>query len=326
MGILPNVLPNAFGGLLIAVFINALGGGLIEVIISPIVESLPGEQKASAMSLLHSFYCWGHVGVVLLSTLYFNLAGVQNWRFLPVLWAIVPLVNAILFSRVPLRTLAEGHEAVPLRKLFSIKIFWLLLILMICAGAAEQAVSQWSSLFAESGLGISKTLGDLLGPCAFAVLMGLARAAYGVYGSRFKIKRVLMLSSGCCVASYLLMVFSPIPLLSLVGCALCGLFVGIMWPGVTSLSAEQYPGGGTAMFAMLALAGDIGCSTGPALVSVISNRVEIAKITITRNLFSGRSLTEAGLKTGLLAAVLFPLLMLIGVLLLRKKPAATKRP
>jgi MFS family permease len=320
LGILPNVLSSPYMGLVIAVLLNSIGGGIIEVIISPIVESLPGDEKAAAMSLLHSFYCWGVVLVVVLSTIYFNIAGMHNWIYLPVLWALVPLLNAFFLTKVPLRTLVESHEQIPLRKLFSARVFLLLFLLMICAGAAEQAMIQWSSLFAELGLGVSKTMGDLLGPCAFSVLMGISRTYFGTRGGRFNLRKALILSGVLCTASYLMVVFSPIPLMSLIGCALVGLSVGIFWPGVFSLSAETYPRGGTAMFAILALAGDVGCSAGPGLVGVVSNQIQNRGTGFLSAILKGADMTQVGLKTGLLAAIIFPLILITGVRVLRKKP------
>lgn len=318
MGILPNLLASPYNGLIIAVILNSIGGGIIEVIISPIVESLPGDEKASAMSLLHSFYCWGFVLVVVLSTLYFNVIGLEYWYYLPLLWALVPLINTYFFMKVPLRVLVEEDKQTPLRKLFSAKIFWVLILLMISAGAAEQAMTQWSSLFAELGLGISKTMGDLLGPCTFAVLMGLSRTYFGTRGSKLKLRKALILSSILCVASYMLVVFSPIPLLSLIGCGLVGLSVGIFWPGTLSLSVKVYPSGGTAMFAVLALAGDLGCSFGPGLVGLISNRVQNnGSFSFLSSLISGADYTQVGLKTGLLMAIIFPIFMILGIVVLR---------
>lgn len=300
LGILPYALPNAYAGILIAMTLNAIGGGLIEVLISPIVESLPGDEKASAMSMLHSFYCWGHMGVVILSTVYFALAGMNAWRVLPALWALLPLANAFFFTRVPMRTLVSQEERMPMRRLLSSRVFWLLFVLMICSGASEQGMSQWSSYFAESGLGVSKTLGDLLGPCAFAFTMGLARLIYGVYGAKIHLHGALYASSALCVASYLISVFAPWPVLSLVGCALCGLSVGMMWPGTFSTAAEANPQGGTAMFALLALAGDLGCAGGPTLVGFVSGAA------------------GGELKAGLLWAIVFPIALVIALTALRR--------
>lgn len=317
LGILPRVMADAYAGLVIAMVLNAVGGGLIEVLISPIVESVPGDAKASAMSLLHSFYCWGHVAVVVLSTLYFSTVGIARWHLLPFLWAAVPLFNIFFFARVPLRVLVEESERVPLRKLFAAKTFLILFVLMICAGASEQAMSQWSSLFAESGLRVSKTMGDLLGPCMFATLMGLSRLLYGVFGARLNIRRGLMGSALLCIVSYLIAVLSPQPGLSLVGCGLCGLSVGLMWPGTFSLAAATYPQGGTAMFAILALAGDVGCAGGPGLVGLVSGLVERLG-DAARGWFYGAGATEAGLKAGLTLALAFPVLMAVGLTLLRR--------
>ena len=302
LSVLPYLLPNAFVAILIPVAMSAVGGGLLEVLVSPIVESLPGEHKEKAMSLLHSFYCWGHVAVVLLSTAYFALAGVDNWRYLPFLWAILPLLNAFLYAKVPMQPPLAAHERTPLRALFSRRIFWVFLLMMICAGASEQAMSQWASLFAERGLSVSKTMGDLLGPCAFAVLMGLARLLYGILGDKLNIRRAMALSAALCVGCYLLAANAPHPLLGLLGCAVTGFSVGLMWPGTFSMVARAFPQGGTAMFAMLALAGDMGCSAGPGLVGLVSG--------------------GAGLNAGLMVACVFPVLMLASALCLSLRRAA----
>lgn len=306
LSVLPELMANKYAALLIATALNAVGGGLTEVLISPIVESLPGDEKESAMSMLHSFYCWGHVAVVLLSTAYFLAFGVDNWRFLPLIWAVVPLFNFFFFMKVPLRVLVEESERVPVKKLFSSGMFWLFLLLMIAAGASEQAMSQWTSLFAESGLKVSKTLGDLLGPCLFATLMGLSRLLYGIFGSRLNVRAGLLGSAALCILSYLIAVLSPRPLLSLAGCGLCGFSVGLMWPGTFSLAAKDYAAGGTAMFALLALAGDVGCSAGPGLVGAVSGWVQKLGGTLDP------------LKTGIGVAILFPVIMLAGNLLLRQ--------
>ena len=298
MGILPFII-DPYVGLIISIVLCAVGGGLTEVVVSPIVEALPGDEKDSAMSMLHSFYCWGQVLVVLLSTLYFTTVGISNWRFLPLIWAVIPAFNVFFFAVVPIRSLNEDGESMPLKKLFKVKVFWLFVILMLCAGASELAMSQWASLFAEEGLGVSKTFGDLLGPCAFAVLMGAARTFYGFFGSRINLKRMIFLSSILCVFSYLVTVFAPSPVLSLIGCAVCGLSVGIMWPGTYSLSSTCYPQGGTAMFAILALAGDVGCSAGPTLTGLVAD-------------------AAGNMKTGLLTATVFPAILILGMLLLKK--------
>ncbi|MDD6661614.1 MAG: MFS transporter [Lachnospiraceae bacterium] len=300
--VLPGILPSAFAGILIAVMVYAIGGGLLEVLVSPVVESCPSDNKEKAMSMLHSFYCWGHVGVVLISTIFFSVFGITNWKILAVLWAIVPLANAMAFTKVPIRPLMEeGETGLSLKELLTMKTFWILLIMMICAGASEQGVSQWASTLAEKGLGITKTAGDLAGPMAFAILMGASRAFYGKYGDRISLDRFMVWSSLLCIASYLGIGLFQAPQLSLVCCALCGLSVGIMWPGTFSKAAAALPKGGTAMFALLALGGDVGCSGGPTLVGFVSE------------------LAGDDLKRGILAGVIFPVLLLLGVVLCRKK-------
>lgn len=303
LGFLPDALAEPYLGLMLCITVYAIGGGLIEVLVSPIVQALPLERKEAVMSLLHSFYCWGHAGVVLLTTLFFALAGTAAWRLLACLWAIVPAANVLLFLVTPIPCLSEGGESMSMGSLFRSRLFWLFVLLMLCSGASEQAMSQWSSFFAEEGLHVSKTVGDLLGPCMFALLMGLSRWFYGTRGDGIPLRSFIVASGALCVVSYLIAVFSPVPVLSLIGCGVCGLSVGIMWPGVFSLSAETCPQGGTAMFALLALAGDVGCSSGPSVVSGISA------------LFGGE------LKAGLLAAIVFPLLLIAGIRSLQRQSA-----
>lgn len=299
--ILPDLTADPFTGLLIAVMIYAVGGGLLEVLISPVVEACPTDNKEKAMSLLHSFYCWGHVGVVIISTVFFGVFGIANWKILAFIWAAVPIMNAVLFLKVPIASLMEeGDTGMTLKELFSQKIFWVLMLMMVCAGASEQAVSQWASTFAEMGLNVSKTVGDLAGPMAFAVLMGTARVFYGKYGEKINLDHFMIYSGILCIASYLCISLLPSPILSLAGCAVCGLSVGILWPGTFSKASASLSRGGTAMFALLALAGDVGCSGGPTLVGMVSGRF------------------EDNLKLGILAAIIFPVLLLLGILAGRK--------
>lgn len=299
--VLPEVMPSPFAGILIAVMIYAVGGGLLEVLVSPVVEACPSDNKEKTMSMLHSFYCWGHVGVVLLSTAFFQVFGIQNWKIMALIWAVIPACNAYVFTKVPIASLMEeGETGLKMNELFRIKIFWILLIMMVCAGASEQAVSQWASTFAEKGLGISKTLGDLAGPMTFAILMGTSRAFYGKYGDRINLDKFMIYSSCLCIFAYLGVSLLPIPQLSLVACAICGLSVGIMWPGTFSKASAALPRGGTAMFALLALGGDLGCSGGPTLVGMVSSAL------------------GDNLKMGILAGIIFPVLLLTGVLLCRK--------
>lgn len=306
--VLPEVMPSPFAGILIAVMIYAVGGGLLEVLVSPVVEACPSDNKEKTMSMLHSFYCWGHVGVVFLSTVFFQLFGTQNWKIMALIWAIIPACNAYVFTKVPIASLMEeGETGLKMNELFRIKIFWILLIMMVCAGASEQAVSQWASTFAEKGLGISKTLGDLAGPMAFAILMGTSRAFYGKYGDRINLDKFMIYSSCLCILAYLGVSLLPIPQLSLVACAICGLSVGIMWPGTFSKASAALTRGGTAMFALLALGGDLGCSGGPTLVGMVSSAL------------------GDNLKMGILAGIVFPVLLLTGVLLCRKMRKAGAR-
>ena len=299
--VLPEVFADPFMGLLSSVLIYAVGGGLLEVLVSPVMESCPTDNKEKAMSLLHSFYCWGHVGVVLLSTIFFRVCGISNWKILALAWAAIPLANIVLFGKAPIAPLMEeGEKGMTIKELFSKKIFWVFLLMMACAGASEQSVSQWASAFAEKGLDVGKTVGDLAGPMAFAVLMGLSRTFYGKYGDKINLDRFMSYSSVLCIVSYLCISLIPVPAAGLIGCAVCGLSVGIMWPGAFSKASATLKRGGTAMFALLALAGDLGCSGGPTLVGLVSSR------------FGNE------LRMGILAAVLFPILLLAGICISKK--------
>ena len=297
---LPEII-DPFTGILLSVAVYAIGGGIIEVLISPIMEGCPTDNKEKAMSLLHSFYCWGHVAVVLVSTLFFHIFGMESWRFIALGWAVIPLVNGILFAKAPITPPVPPEETnMSLKALFTNKIFWLLMIMMVCSGASEQAVSQWASAFAEQGLGISKAAGDLAGPMVFAILMGSSRAFYGKSGERISLDRFMILSSCLCIGAYLLASLTGSVVLSLIGCGLCGLSVGIMWPGTFSKAAVSLRAGGTAMFAMLALAGDLGCSGGPALVGLVSG------------------IAGENLKLGIFAATIFPAILIICLFLFMK--------
>lgn len=301
LGQLPYLFSDPYVGLLLATTIYAAGGGLLEVLISPIVEALPMKNKSAAMNLTHGFYAWGYTVVVILSTVYLKLAGIMNWRLLTALWAVVPFGNIFLFAGAPILSLPKEPEEEKQGSVFRQKILWLFALLILCGGAAEQAIGQWASYFAETGLKVDKATGDLLGPCLFAALMGVSRVAYGFFGHRIPLKKCLLICGALCSASYLLTVFSPLPILSLAGCACCGLFVGIMWPGMVSVSAQAFPKGGTAMFALLAVAGDIGCGLGPCVVSAVSG------------VFDDR------LRAGLLAATLFPILFAAGMWHIKRK-------
>lgn len=294
LSIFPFIM-DPYTGIILSIIIYATGSGLIEVIISPLVEACPSDSKAGAMSLLHSFYCWGQMCVVLFSTLFFNIAGIANWRILSLLWACVPLVNGIYFCLVPIPEVLSENKGMGIKNLFRTKLFYILAIVMLCSGASELAMSQWASVFAESGLQVSKTFGDLLGPCLFAVLMGSARVLYSKLSDKIPLSKVMIGSAVLCTVSYLVAGLSPIPVVSLLACAICGFSVGIMWPGTFSLAAEKIPTGGTAMFALLALFGDTGCATGPAIV--------------------GKATTLLGdnLAKGLLFAVVFPVVMIVCV-------------
>lgn len=302
LGVLPDLFPTPYLGICIAVVIYAIGGGLTEVVISPIVEACPTDSSTAAMSLLHSFYCWGSVLVVLVSTLLFHFVGIQYWKQIACMWAVIPIFNIFYFAVVPINTLTEEGEGMTISALIKTRIFWILALLMICSGASELAMSQWASALAETGLHVSKTIGDLAGPCFFAILMGTGRVLHATIGERFSLTRYLSISAILCIISYLTVSLSPIPALSLIGCGICGLSVAAMWPGIYSLASLTCPLGGTAMFALLAFAGDIGCSSGPTLVGYLSTEF------------------QDNIRLGLLASIAFPVVMLFGLKLCQTKP------
>lgn len=301
LAFLPQIFSDAYTGIMVSVILYAVGGGIIEVLISPIVEACPTKKKEAAMSLLHSFYCWGQVFLVLASTLFFSAFGIGNWRVLACLWALIPFLNTFYFLLVPIYPVVEEHEKLSLGTLCRNRVFWLLMVIMVCAGASELAMSQWASAFAESALGISKVMGDLAGPCAFGVFMGIARALYGKFSERIPLKQFMLGCAVLCIFCYAVASLAPGPAAGLAGCAVCGFSVGIFWPGTFSIAAKSIPGGGTAMYALLALAGDVGCSGGPTVVGMVANA------------------TGGALRTGLLAAIVFPVLIFFGISLVRKR-------
>ena len=301
MAFLPELFSVPFAGILISVVLYAIGSGLIEVLVSPIVEACPFEHKDGMMSLLHSSYCWGAVGVILGSTLFFAVFGVEHWKILTILWALVPLCNTWNFLTCPLERLVEEGKSMRVGQLLRLPLFWLIIMLMICSGASEATMAQWASAFTESALGVSKTVGDLAGPGLFAMFMGISRMLYGKFSEKLDLTRVMLIGGAMCAGCYLLASLSASPILGLAGCSLCGLAVGIMWPGSISISAQKCPRGGTAMFAFLALAGDLGAMVSPAVVGSLSE-------------WAG-----GNLKTGLLAATVFPMVLVRGLLILNKK-------
>ena len=301
LALLPDLLPSPFAGIIVSVIIYAIGSGLIEVLVSPIVEACPFENKEAVMSLLHSFYCWGTVAVILLSTLFFNVFGISNWKWMACIWALLPLYNIYNFMTCPIEYLVEDGQGMSVSELLKSPLFWTGIILMICAGASEISMSQWASAFTESALGIEKRMGDLAGPCMFAVMQGVSRVIYGKYGSRIDLTKYMMGSGALCLICYILASVSHSPFLSLAGCIMCGFSVGIMWPGTISIMSKRLPVGGTAMFALLAMAGDIGGSVGPAAVGIVTQSA------------------NDNLQVGMLSASIFPLVLIMMLLLMRRQ-------
>ena len=306
MAILPEILSVPFIGILISVLLYAIGSGLIEVLVSPIVEACPFENKDGVMSLLHSFYCWGAMGVILGSTIFFAVFGIENWKILTFIWALIPFYNTFNFINCPIERLTEDGKSMGISKLLKTPIFWLMILLMVCSGASEATMSQWTSAFTESAIGVSKTIGDLAGPCMFAMFMGISRMLYGKFSEKLNLTKVMLVCGIMCAVCYLLASMSTLPILGLAGCALCGLAVGIMWPGSISISSQECPRGGTAMFAFLALAGDLGATVSPTMVGSLSE------------------MTGGNLKMGLFVATVFPVVLVFGLLILKSKVGKAK--
>lgn len=307
LAFLPGILPNPFIGIILSTMVYAIGSGLTEVLCSPIVEACPFEHKEAAMSLLHSFYCWGSVGVILISTLFFSAFGIESWKLLTCLWAIIPLFNVYNFAVCPIEHPTEDGGGMKISSLLKTPFFWIAILLMICSGASEMSMAQWASAFAESALGLSKTLGDIAGPCMFAVAMGISRVLYGKLGDKLDLTKFMIGSGGLCLISYLAASLSQLPVLGLIGCIACGFSVGIMWPGTISISSARLPLGGTAMFAILAMAGDLGGALGPGMVGTITQYA------------------NNDLRQGLLVGSIFPLLLLIALMILKNIKQQTTR-
>ena len=306
LAFLPQIISDPFMGIIISTIVYAVGSGLTEVLVSPIVESCPFEHKEAAMSLLHSFYCWGSVGVILLSTAFLAVFGMERWPILACIWAVLPLYNTFNFLSCPIESLTGSEEGLTIRQLCRLPIFWISLVLMVCAGASEISMAQWASAYAESALGLSKSIGDIAGPCLFAVMMGISRTFYGKYGEKIDLTKFMIASGTLCLICYLAAALAPYPLLNLIGCVVCGFSVGIMWPGTISISSSKIPLGGTALFALLAMAGDMGGSIGPFVIGFV-----------TQN-------TGDDLKAGMLAGCIFPAVLILSVFLLRQRNAEQK--
>lgn len=301
LAFLPEIFPNPLAGILCSVILYAMGSGLIEVLCSPIIEACPFDNKEATMSLLHSFYCWGAVGTILISTIFFLIFGIESWKWLAVLWALIPIVNIYNFATCPIEYLVDEENGMKVTELFRKPLFWIAICLMICSGASELAMAQWASAYAEAALGLSKTIGDLAGPCMFAVAMGISRVIFGKYGERIDLMKFMASSGILCVICYFLTALSSNPILGLIGCIVCGFSVGIMWPGTISISSKEFPMGGTAMFALLAMAGDLGGSIEPGIV--------------------GRVTQSAGnnIQVGMGVGLIFPFILLIMLFILYTK-------
>ncbi len=301
LGTVAPRMPNMYLWIMIAVVLYSIGGGLLEVVLSPIIENTPSKSKSGTMSMLHSMFSVGSVATVLLTTIGLKIFGWQSWKYISVMWAILPFLNMIYFFFIPINEGNENIEREPIWSFFRDRAFWGFLLVMMCGGAAEIGISQWASAFAETSLGISKTAGDVIGPCMFAVMMGVARMLHSRYPHLITLSKAIMYSGILATVCYLGAALVPIPFVALAFCGLCGFAVGIMWPGTLSLATRKYPAAGGTLFAVMALAGDLGCTAGPTAVGFVAS------------IFGGN------LRTGLLIGAFFPIVMVAGLMALNRK-------
>lgn len=301
----PRLFPHSpYTGLMLATVVFSCGGGLLELLLSAIVQAVPSDAKAAAMSLLHSFYAWGFIVVVVLTFLMLKLFGSANWPWLFLIWSLVPLFNFFNFLRVPLPPQVPDEHRTSTRVLASTPFFIFVVLGIALGGAAEVSMSQWTSAYAETTLGLSKQTGDLLGLCLFAGLLGLGRVLYGTYGKRFDIWRVMFLGSLFAAGCYLVAALSQHPIVSLVACAFCGLGVALLWPGSVTNAAHRFPFAGASMFAILAAGGDTGAAVGPWLLGLIADQIPT-------------DFPLSPLRVGMVIGTLFPLAM-AGCLLIQR--------
>lgn len=270
-GLTPVLFDNILTGLVFSTIIFSASCGLQEVMLSPIVNAIPHNDKGPAMALMHSFYAWGQVATIIITTLFLFFFGIENWQVIVFLWALVPLVNFFMFLAAPFPGVIHENQRMTMRDLI-LKPFYLVALLAIMGGAATELVmNQWSSTFSEKVLELPKVTGDILGMCGFAVFLGLGRVLYGRYGSKINMNNVLVGSAAAAVVCYIAVAISPLPAISLAACAVCGLAASLLWPGTLVITAEKYPLAGAWIFAILAAAGDIGAASGPFAAGVITD-------------------------------------------------------
>lgn len=305
MAVLPRFMSNTYLAIIISIVFYATGSGLMEVILSPMIEMLPTGNKSGNMAVLHSFYCWGQTVVVPLTTLMVFIFGRENWTYIPLVWAVVPFVNMFTFLRVPIVEPDSEEKQSTFLELARTPKFVVYMVMMLCAGASEIAMSQWSSLFVEQALGVSKAIGDIVGPCLFALFMALGRVIYASLSKKVSFTRLLIWLNLLCFICYVMVALCHIAVLSLVFCALCGLSVSISWPGIYSAGARTFKTGGAVMFSAFAMCGDTGCALGPGLVGLVAE--------------------YTNLNVGFLVAAVFPLIMVIcSIYILKNRVAKNK--
>lgn len=299
LGILPRFVSNVYPVIIFSIIVYAFGSGLIEVLFSPVIEHLPIDNKSGNMSLLHSFYCWGQAFTIIVTTALVSFFGYKGWANIPLVWAVLPFIDMLLFIKAPIVEPKEDEKEQGFKELFKNRKFKLYMLMMLCAGASEIAMAEWASMFAQQSLGVSKVIGDLTGPCLFAIFMGLGRIWYAAVSNKISFTKAIIVLNSICAVCYLGVAFCKISVLALVFCAVCGFTVSISWPGIYSLGAETFPKGNAVMYSTFALCGDMGCCLGPWVLGFVAEFF--------------------GLNAGFAVATVFPITMVATALLVNKK-------
>lgn len=308
----PVLLPGrVFAGLLAATAVYSAAGGLLEVLLSPIVNAIPNEEKGAAMSLLHSFYAWGQMATIILTTLFLFLVGERHWQWMVGFWALLPLANFLLFLKAPFPPSVPEEHRLNMGDLI-LKPFCLLAFAAIFFGAsAEVLMNQWTSAFMERALLLPKLTGDLFGMCGFALMLGLGRAWHGKYGARFDISKALVAMSALAVLCYLVVALAPGSWPGLLACMVCGFATSLLWPGTLIVASERYPLAGAWMFALLAAAGDVGAGLGPWFTGWVVDHAIDTAAALRLEQWLGIGGEQAALRLGILAGTIAPLLALL---------------
>ena len=313
----PLLFDRPFAGFVTATIIFSGSGGLLELLLSPIVNAIPTDEKAGAMSVLHSFYSWGQAAVILLTTVLLFVFGRAWWQWIILIWTLVPLFNFFFLMRVPFAPNVPEEQRQGMDKILLKPFFIAALATILCGAAAELCISQWASAYLEEAMRLPKVVGDVGGVCLFAVMMGVGRLFYGMYGKKINVSLMMLIGTVGAAACYITVALSGTAVLSLLACGLCGLCVSLLWPGTLVVASEHYPLAGAWMFAILA-AGDIGASAGPWLMGVVAEQAHRLPF-LSGLLTQGMSPDQLGLRAAMLVSALFPIIAFFCLRWMRKR-------